>query len=100
MRIYDQSLLFSSPLRNNWYYKQIKAVCNNKICLDIGSGSGILSLFALHSGAKHIYMVDHNKECCELAYSIMQQANIDESRYTIINSELIDVLKELPQMEK
>lgn len=96
MRTYDQYLLFSSPLRNNWYYKQIKIACKDKVCLDIGTGSGILSLFALHSGATHVYMVDHNKECCELAQTVMQQANIDKTRYTIINAEFSDVLKELP----
>jgi len=99
MRTYDQYLLFSSPLRNNWYYKQIKIACKDKVCLDIGTGSGILSLFALHSGATHVYMVDHNKECCELAQNVMQQANIDKSRYTIINAEFSDVLKELPNID-
>ncbi len=99
MRTYAQYVLFSSPLRNNWYYKHIKISCRDKVCLDIGTGSGILSLFALHSGATHVYMVDHNEECCELAQSVMQQANIDKSRYTIINAEFSDVLKELPNID-
>jgi len=58
------------------------------------------NVYALHTGATHVYMVDHNEECCKLAQSVMQQANIDKSRYTIINAEFNDVLKELPNIIK
>lgn len=87
MESYDQHMLFSSPARNNWFYKQIKETCNNKVCLDIGTGSGVLSLFALHSGATHVYMIDSNPECCNLASNVMNHSGMDPQRYTIINEE-------------
>lgn len=92
MRLYDHTMLFSGKYRNNWYYNQIKTVSRDKVCLDIGTGSGILSLFALHCGAKHVYMVDHNINCCIMAKNILQEAGIDPFRYTIIHTKFDESL--------
>ena len=101
MKTYDHNMLFTNRHRNNWYYKQIKSSCNDKICLDIGTGSGVLSLFAIHSGAKHVYMIDHNVDCCEMAGRIFQKANIPKEKYTIIRAEFDQLLiNRLPEIEE
>jgi hypothetical protein len=100
MKTYDHYMLFTNRHRNNWYYNRIKNSCNDKICLDIGTGSGVLSLFAIHSGAKHVYMVDHNIDCCEMAERIFQKANISKEKYTIIHAEFNQLLiDKLPEIE-
>ena len=100
MKTYNHRRLFTSANRNNWFYNQIKKACPNKICMDIGIGSGILSLFAIQAGAKHVYMVDHNIDCIEMARDIFEYNNIPIEKYTIIHDKFDKTLaKTLPSID-
>jgi protein arginine N-methyltransferase 1 len=61
----------------------------DKIVLDIGCGTGILSLFAAKAGAKHVYAVD-NAEVALFAKEIIKQ-NGFEDKITVMKGKIEDL---------
>ena len=93
-------ILFSSKYRNNWFYKQIKQVCRGKVCMDIGTGTGIQALFAIHAGAKHVFMIDQDLDCCTFAKNIFEQCNVPKEKYTIIHAKFNkDLVAQFPNID-
>ena len=68
------------------YGSQLK----DKIVLDVGCGTGILSLFAARAGARHVIGVDRS-DIIDEAREIVRQ-NGYEDRVTLIKSKLEDVV--------
>jgi type I protein arginine methyltransferase len=53
--------MLKDEVRTNAYRRSIvknKHLFKDKIVLDVGSGTGVLSMFAALSGAKHVYAID------------------------------------------
>ena len=76
LRDYNRMTCYYKFIRQNKWLK-------NKICCDIGSGTGILSLFALLAGVKHIYIIENQKNMIETIKILMNKHNIPNNRYTI-----------------
>jgi protein arginine N-methyltransferase 1 len=66
-----------------------KHLFENKIILDVGCGTGILSMFAVQAGAKHVYAVD----CSSIihhAKQIVCDNNMSE-KITLIQGKMEDI---------
>jgi protein arginine N-methyltransferase 1 len=61
----------------------------DKIVLDVGCGTGILSIFAAQAGAKHVYGID-NAEIADFARAIVEKNGFAD-RITIIKGKVEEV---------
>lgn len=74
-------------IRNETYRKAItESVKPNDIVLDVGAGTGILSLFAVQAGARKVYAVERTK-MARLAERIMEKNGIGD-RVEVIQSDI------------
>jgi len=84
--------MLKDKVRTNTYRKSIlnnKHLFKNKIVLDVGCGTGILSMFAADAGARHVYGVD----CADIANSAKTiiKENGFEGRITIIKGKVEEI---------
>jgi len=64
----------------------------DKIVLDIGAGTGILSMFAARAGAKHVYAIEF-AEIAHFATEIVKKNGL-ENKITVIKGKMEEI--ELP----
>lgn len=69
----------------------------DKIVLDIGAGTGILSIFAARAGAKHVYAVE-NAEIAFFAREIIKQNGL-ESKITVLKGKMEDLVLPVPEVD-
>ncbi|CAF0731587.1 unnamed protein product [Adineta steineri] len=69
-----------------------KHLFENKIVLDVGSGTGILSMFAAKAGAKLVYAVDACPTICGLAKELIQNNGLQD-HIQVINKRVEDIEK-------
>lgn len=65
-----------------------------KVVMDIGCGTGILSIFAARAGAKHVYAID-NAEIAEYARAIIKR-NGFEDKITVIKGKIEEIVLPVP----
>ena len=56
----------------SWNFAIKETVLEGDTVIDFGAGSGILSLFALQAGAKHVYCVERNTNARRLCSEILK----------------------------
>ena len=63
-----------------------------QVVLDVGSGTGILSMFAARAGARKVYAVDACPTICDLAKELIRCNHLDE-RIQVINKRVEEIDK-------
>ena len=87
--------MLKDKVRTGAYQKAIldnKEIFKDKIVLDIGSGTGILSFFAADAGAKHVYGIEF-ADIADFSMEIIKKNNMQD-KITIIKAKVEEA--ELP----
>ncbi|XP_034969998.1 protein arginine N-methyltransferase 9 [Zootoca vivipara] len=93
-------IMLNDANRNLLYQKAIeKAVCSGcRSVLDIGTGTGILSMFAKKAGAPSVYACELSKTMYELACEVLGANNLDgEIKLLHMKSLDIEIPKHIPE---
>ena len=88
---YIHEEMLKDKIRTESYQKAIlnnKEIFKDKIVLDIGSGTGVLSFFAAQAGAKHVYGIEF-ADIADFSIDIIKKNNMQE-KITIIKSKVED----------
>ena len=78
--------MLNDELRNIKYFEAIKKSAKDKVVLDLGSGSGILSMMALEAGAKKVFAVEQDQALINISKQIFKDNNMLSDKLVIINS--------------
>jgi len=92
---YIHEEMLKDKVRTGAYQKAIlenKEIFKDKIVLDVGSGTGILSFFAAQAGAKHVYGIEF-ADIADYSIDIIKKNNMQD-KITIIKSKVEEA--ELP----
>lgn len=66
----------------------------DKIVMDIGCGTGILSIFAARAGAKHVYAIE-NAEIALYAVEIIKRNGLSD-KITVIKGKMEEITLPVP----
>lgn len=77
--------MINDKWRNQFFYDALTKHAKDKVVFDLGSGTGILSFYALAAGAKFVYAIEQDKQSANITYQVLK-SNFDTSRFTVINA--------------
>ncbi|KAJ4817249.1 Histone-arginine methyltransferase CARM1 [Rhynchospora pubera] len=96
-QLLHQQNMLQDFVRTGTYYAAVlenKSDFEGRVVVDVGAGSGILSLFAAQAGAKHVYAVEAS-EMAEYAQKLISGNPSLGQRITVIKGKVEEV--ELPE---
>lgn len=84
--------MLNDSQRNEAFDEAIGAAVRDghKLVLDIGAGTGLLSLLALSAGADKVYSCEVSPTSCEMAHTVFEENNV-ASQARIINKHSTDL---------
>jgi len=77
-------MMINDGWRNKFFKDALEKHAKDKIVLDMGSGTGILSFYALAAGAKFVYCVDMSPKSCLITEKVLSK-HFDSRRFKVLN---------------
>ncbi|KAF2549496.1 hypothetical protein F2Q70_00023848 [Brassica cretica] len=96
-QLLHQQNMLQDYVRTGTYYAAVmenRSDFAGRVVVDVGAGSGILSMFAAQAGAKHVYAVEAS-EMAEYARKLIAGNPLFADRITVIKGKVEDI--ELPE---
>jgi len=90
--LYEQKSMLNDDVRMQTYYDAIlknKSAFQNKIVLDVGTGTGILAVWAAHAGATKVYAVEATQMATK-AQKLVDAINVSD-RVVVIQGKIEDI---------
>jgi SAM-dependent methyltransferase len=85
-QISNYLIMINDRWRNKFYADALCSTAKGKVVLDVGTGTGILSAYALQAGAKFVFAVEVDPRSAEIAQYTLSKC-FDQSRFKVINSD-------------
>jgi histone-arginine methyltransferase CARM1 len=88
-----QSNMLADSVRTSTYHAAItgnSAMFKDKIVMDLGAGSGILSYFAIQAGAKRVYAVEASKMANNIS-KLVERTPAFKGKIIVINKKIEDM---------
>ena len=70
--------------RNEFFNSALHLFSKDKVVMDVGSGTGLLSFYALEAGAKFVYAIEKQADSASLTQDILSE-NFEQDRFCVLN---------------
>lgn len=89
--IEDHIAMLNDVGRNMFFKKTIQTLANDKVCLDVGAGTGILTDYALEFGARKVYCIEIRKAKAQFLKDKYKGKNVEVIEEDFLNVRLKNI---------
>jgi len=86
--------MLQDEVRTRSFCAALDAVCAGRVVMDLGCGSGVLSIFAARAGAQHVFAVDGSSVCISVAQRAAQASGVAE-KITFLEGDVLNIAQQV-----